>query len=136
MSKLNVKQQLVETTLETDSGGVWLKITPPFENAVTLQFGRYEPVSQCASAADLRELARIFVEVAELLEGGKKAQEEVAKPEKGRHEVHVKFSSSAGNSTLHGVFSGLTDKQVEELQHAILVMDGALPYGMQLWVMD
>ena len=136
MSKLKVKQQLVETTLETDSSGVWLKITPPFENAVTLQFGRYEPVSQCASAADLRELARIFVEVAELLEGGEKAQEKVAKPEKGRHEVHVKFSSSAGNSTLHGVFSGLTDKQVEELQHAILVMDGALPYGMQLWVMD
>ena len=136
MSKLNVKQQRVETTLKTDSGGVWLKITPPFENAVTLQFGRYEPVSQCASAADLRELARIFVEVAELLEGGEKAQEKVAKPEKGRHEVHVKFSSSAGNSTLHGVFSGLTDKQVEELQHAILVMDGALPYGMQLWVMD
>ena len=136
MSKLNVKQQLVETTLETDSGGVWLKITPPFENAVTLQFGRYEPVSQCASAADLRELARIFVEVAELLEGGKKAQEKVAEPEEGRREVHGKFSSSAGNSTLHGVFSGLTDKQMEELQHAILVMDGALPYGMQLWVMD
>ena len=136
MSKLNVKQQLVETTLKTDCCGVWLKITPSFENEVTLQFGHYEPASQGASAADLRELAGIFVEVAELLEGGEKAQEKVAKPEKGRHEVHVKFSSSAGNSTLHGVFSGLTDKQVEELQHAILVMDGALPYGMQLWVMD
>lgn len=136
MSKLKVKQQLVETTLETDCCGVWLKITPSFENCVVLQLGRYEPVSQRASAADLHELAGIFTEVAELLEGGKKAQEKMAEPEEGRREVHVKFSSSAGNSTLHGVFSGLTGKQMEELQHAVLAVDAALPYGMRLWVMD
>ena len=76
MSKLKVKQQLGETTLKTDSGGVWLKITPSFGNAVTLQFGHYEPVSQRASAADLRELAGIFLEVAEVLEDGNKPFEE------------------------------------------------------------
>ncbi|TXH54259.1 MAG: hypothetical protein E6Q97_11395 [Desulfurellales bacterium] len=136
MSKLNVKQQLVETTLETDSSGVWLKITPSFKDLVVLQLGHYEPVTQCASAADLRELASIFVEAAELLEDGEKAQEKVAEPEEGGHEVHVKLSTRTEDSALHGIFSGLTDKQVKELQHAILVMDDALPYGMRLWAMD
>ena len=136
MSKLKVKQQLVETTLATDNLGVRLKITTASEDRVVLQFGHYGPTEQYARAEDLRELSQIFLEVAELLEGGEKAQEKMAEPEEERREVHVKFSSSAGNSTLHGVFSGLTDKQMEELQHAILVMDGALPGGMHLWVMD
>jgi len=136
MSKLNLVYQLKETTLITDNCGVRLKITPFDNDMVGIQFGHLDTVKQTASAADLRELAGIFVEVAELLEGGKKAQEKMAEPEEGGREVHVKFSSSTGNSTLHGVFSGLTDKQVEGLQHAILVMDGALPYGMRLWVQD
>ena len=136
MSKLKVKQVLAETNISTNKYGVNVKIVPIKETEVEIQFGHYEPASQIAAAPDLRELAGIFVEVAELLEGGKKAQEKMAEPEEGGREVHVKLSSSAGTSTLHGVFSGLTDKQVEGLQHAILVMDGALPYGMQLWVMD
>ena len=134
MSKLNMKYTLAETTLKTDDYRVWLKIVPSGAKEARVQFGYPEPASQIASVKDLRELASIFVEVAELLEGDSKPQEEAAKPEKGTRAVRVKIVTDAKDPTLHGVFSELTDKQVEALEHAIRVMDAALPWGQHIYV--
>ena len=76
MSKLNLKYELAETLLFTDKSRIGMKITPMARNTVEIQFGHYRPVVQAAAAEDLRELADVFLEVAELLEGGKKAPEE------------------------------------------------------------
>lgn len=127
---------LAETALKTDYYGVGLKIVPSGAKEVLVQFGYYGPASQIASATDLRELAGIFQEVADLLEGDNEAQENAAKPKEGKHAVRVKVSLNENAPTLRGVFSELTDKQVKELRHAILVMDTALPKGMHLWVQD
>ena len=134
MSKLRMNYTLAETALKTDDYGVWLKIVPSGTKKVLVQFGHYEPASQIASATDLRELAGIFLEVAELLEGGNKPREEAAKPEKGTRAVRVKLVTDAKDPTLHGVFSELTDKQVEALEHAIRVMNAALPWEQRIYV--
>lgn len=76
MGKLRMKYTLEETKLWTDTCSVGVKITPQDAASVVIQFGYDIPTFQIAKAADLRELAGIFLEVAELLEGGKKAPEE------------------------------------------------------------
>ncbi len=136
MSKLNLAYQLKETTLMTDHCGVHLKITPTCDNGVDIQFGHLDPTMQLASAEDLRELADIFLEVAELLEGGEKTQKKVTKPEEEKRTISVKLSTNDQNSTLHGVFNGLTDKQAKELRRVIMDLDAMLPQGMRFWTPD
>ena len=134
MSKLRMNYTLAETALKTDDYGVWLKIVPNRTKEALVQFGYPKPASQITSVKDLRELAGIFLEVAELLEGDSKPQEEAAKPEKGTRAVQVKLVTDAKDPTLHGVFSELTDKQVEALEHAIRVMNAALPWEQRIYV--
>ena len=143
MSKLKMEYKLATTQLTTDEYGVNVQITPVDKAEVEIRFGHFSPTSQVASAADLRELAEIFLEVAKLLEGDSKPQEKVAKPEnreeaakpeKGTRAVQVKLVTDAKDPTLHGVFSELTDKQVEALEHAIRVMNAALPWEQRIYV--
>ena len=143
MSKLRMNYTLAETALKTDDYGVWLKIVPNRTKEALVQFGYPKPASQIASVKDLRELASIFLEVAELLEGDSKPQEEAAKPEnregaakpkKGTRTVRVELVTDANSPTLHGVFSELTDEQAEALEHAIRVMNAALPWEQRIYV--
>ena len=134
MSKLRMNYTLAETALKTDDYGVWLKIVPSGTKEALVQFGYPEPASQIASVKDLRELASIFLEVAELLEGDSKPREGAAKPEKGTRAVRVKLVTDAKDPALHGVFSELTDKQAEALEHAIRVMNAALPWEQRIYV--
>lgn len=136
MSKLKMEYTLAETTLRTDASGVSVKITPKSKTEVYIQFGHDAPHWQMAGAADLRELASIFVEGAELLEGNSKPQEEAAKPEKGTRAVRVQSVPDAKDLTLHEVFNELTDEQAEVLERAILVMNAALPWGSYIYIMD
>ena len=145
MSKLRMNYTLATTQLTTDAYGVNVQITPINKAEVEIRFGHFSPTSQVASAADLRELAEIFLEVAKLLEGDSKPQEKVAKPEnregaakpeKGTRTVRVELVTDANSPPLHGVFSELTDKQAEALEHAILVMNAALPWGMHIYTTD
>lgn len=138
-----MKYMLAETVLKTDDYGVWLKIVPNSTKEARVQFGYPKPASQITSVKDLRELAGIFLEVAELLEGDSKLQEEAAKPEnregaakpeKGTRAVRVKIVTDAKDPTLHGVFSELTDEQAEALEHAIRVMNAALPWEQRIYV--
>lgn len=76
MGKLRMKYTLEETKLWTDTCSVGVKITPQDAASVVIQFGYDIPTSQIAKAADLRELAGIFLEVAEVLEDGNKPFEE------------------------------------------------------------
>ena len=135
MSKLKVKQVLAETKLSTDKYGVKVKIVPVKETEVEIQFGHYGPAPQIATVEDIRELADIFLEVAELLEGGEKTQKKVTKPEEKRT-ISVKLSTNDQNSTLHEVFNGLTDKQAKELRRVIMTLDTMLPQGMRFWTPD
>ena len=143
MSKLKMKYTLAETQIRTDACGARVKITPMDNTATSVQFGWHEPCAQVLKAADLRELASIFLEVAELLEGDSKLQEEAAKPEnregaakpeKGTRAGQVKLVTDANSPTLHGVFSELTDEQAEALEHAIRVMNAALPWEQRIYV--
>ena len=137
MSKLKMKQQLVETTLETDNLGVRLKITTASEDRVVLQFGHYKPVSQQASAADLRELAGIFAEAADLLEGDVKASNtEEKEPEKKGRSIRVELNPGEGNSTLQGVFSELPEEQEKVLRKALFNFTAKLPFGMGIRALD
>jgi len=137
MSKLNVKQQLVETTLETDNLGVRLKITTASEDRVVLQFGHYKPVSQQASAADLRELASIFTEVAELLEGPSQTAETAETPveEPGR-KVEVVLEGILPDCNLKGVFSGLTSEQAIALKRTVDYFNAKLLPGRFIYTRD
>ena len=112
--------------LSTDKYGVNVKITPINETKVEIQFGHYEPASQVASAKDMRELASIFLEVAELLEplGEKK------------REVCVVLDKVASNYTLQGVFSGLTYEETNALQRAIRELNAVLPQGCRIYTLD
>ena len=134
MSKLKMEYKLAETQIRTDACSARVKITPINKTEVEIQFGHFSPTSQVASAADLRELASIFLEVAELLEGDSKPLEEAARPEKDARTICVKSVPDAKNLVMHGVFSELTDEQAEALEHAIQVMNAALPWGRYIYV--
>lgn len=133
MSKLRIKYTLTETELLTDKNRVRLKVTPRNATEAVIQFGHSTPSLQIADAADLRELADIFLEVAELLEGENQALKKATELEEKKHTVHVKVGLDTNGYSLHGVFSDLTDKQAEDLRNAVFIMDRALPQGIHFW---
>ena len=137
MSKLKVKQVFAETKLSTDKYGVNVKITPINETEVEIQFGHYKPVSQQASAADLRELASIFTEVAELLEGPSQTAETAETPveEPGR-KVEVVLEGILPDCNLKGVFSGLTSEQAIALKRTVDYFNAKLLPGRFIYTRD
>ena len=137
MSKLNVKCELAETLLKTDKYGVNVKITPIYETKVEIQFGHYEPASQIATAADMRELASIFTEVAELLEGPRQTAKTAETPveEPGR-KVEVVLEGILPDCNLKGVFSGLTSEQAIALKRTVDYFNAKLLPGRFIYTRD
>ena len=134
MSKLKMNYTLATTQLTTDEYSVQVKITPINKTEVEIQFGHFNPASQIASAADLRELASIFVEAAELLEGPPQTTETAEKPsEEPGERVSVMLEGVVPHILLQGVFSKLTSEQANALQQLFCHLNTKLPKGQYIY---